>query len=139
MRSVTTFAAAALALAVALPAAAQSADSSATDAKAPAEAAASGAEASGASTSSAATGASASSAPAAVGGNVSVGQSVKDNTGATIGQVTALKPDAAGKQVATIKMGADSFAVDTASLAVDNGAAVINASQAEIKGMMGKK
>ena len=35
-------------------------------------------------------------------------------------------------------MGADTFAVDTSSLAVDNGAATINATQAEIKGMMKK-
>src|SRR5690606_28158925 len=85
MRSVTTFAAAAIALAVALPAAAQTADS-ASGASAPAEAAASGAQASdpaapaGAATSGAAAGG-ATSAPAAVGGNVTVGQSVKDNTG----------------------------------------------------------
>jgi hypothetical protein len=48
--------------------------------------------------------------------------------------VTAVK---AG--VATIKMGADSFSVDTNKLGVQNGAATINASQAEIKKMMPKK
>jgi hypothetical protein len=64
---------------------------------------------------------------------------VKDKTGANIGQVTDVKADASGKQVATIKMGADTFAVDTAALAVDNGAAMINATQAELKAMLPKK
>ena len=35
-------------------------------------------------------------------------------------------------------MGADTFAVDTSSLAVDGGAATVNASQAEIKKMLKK-
>ena len=88
------------------------------------------------------TGAAPSSAGAAAsssaGAAVSAGQVVKDKTGAPIGKVTDVKADAAGKQVATIQMGADVFAVDTAALAVDNGAATINATQAEIKGMMKK-
>ena len=62
------------------------------------------------------------------------GMSVKDNTGALIGEVTAVKGG-----VATIKMGSDSFSVDTNKLGVANGAATINASQAEIKKMMPKK
>lgn len=65
---------------------------------------------------------------------VSSGMSVKDNTGATIGQVTEVK-----NGVATIKMGSDSFAVDTSRLAVQDGAATINASQADIKKMLPKK
>lgn len=136
MRTITTFGAAALALAIALPAAAQTTGATppasdaaaappatteppATDSSAPAP----GAD-TGAATSASAT--------------VAVGQPVKDKTGATIGQVTEVKPDPSGKQVATIKMGADTFAVDTSSLAVDKGAATINATQAEIKGMMKK-
>jgi len=63
---------------------------------------------------------------------------VKDNTGATIGQITQVKPDASGKQTATIKMGAESFAVDTSALVVQNGAAVINSTQAELEGMIKK-
>jgi hypothetical protein len=59
---------------------------------------------------------------------------VKDNTGASIGQVTGVKSG-----VATIKMGTDTFTVDTSKLAVENGAATINASQADIKKMMPKK
>lgn len=71
---------------------------------------------------------------------LAVGATVKDNTGASIGQVTALKPDAAsGKQVATIKMGTDTFAVETDKLAIADGSATINATQAELKGMLGKK
>jgi hypothetical protein len=69
---------------------------------------------------------------------ITSGLSVKDNTGATIGQITQLKPEAGGKQTATIKMGADSFAVDTSALVVQNGVAVINSSQAELKGMIKK-
>jgi hypothetical protein len=64
---------------------------------------------------------------------------VKDSTGATIGKVTEVKTGADGKKTATIKMGADTFAVDTSSLAVASGAATVNASQAEIKTMLGKK
>jgi hypothetical protein len=60
--------------------------------------------------------------------------SVKDNTGAIIGEVSGVK---AG--VATIKMGEDSFTVDTAKLGVTNGAATINATAADIRGMLKKK
>jgi hypothetical protein len=70
---------------------------------------------------------------------VTAGLPVKDKTGASIGQVTEVKADASGKQVATIRMGADTFAVDTSALAVDNGAAMINATQAELKSMLPKK
>jgi len=75
-------------------------------------------------------------AAANVGANAMVnsGMSVKDNTGATIGQVSEVK-----NGVATIKMGADTFAVDTSKLAVQNGAATINASQSDIKKMLPKK
>lgn len=71
--------------------------------------------------------------------SVTTGMSVKDNTGAAIGSVSEVKADASGAKVATIKMGAETFAVDTTSLAVRDGAAVINATQAEIKDMMAKK
>jgi hypothetical protein len=65
---------------------------------------------------------------------VSTGMSVKDRTGATIGQITAVKGD-----MATIKMGSDTFTVDTSKLGVQGGAATINASQADIKKMLPKK
>jgi hypothetical protein len=65
---------------------------------------------------------------------VTSGMSVKDSTGAIIGEVSAVK---AG--VATIKMGADTFTVDTNKLGVQGGAATINATQADIKKMLPKK
>jgi hypothetical protein len=128
MRSIITLGAAALALAIAMPAAAQStspADTTSPDASSSSAASPSASASTGAS--------------AATGGKVAVGQPVKDSAGVTIGQVAQVKPDAAGKEVATIKMGADSFAVDTSALAVDHGTALINATQAEIKSMMAKK
>ena len=105
-----TFAAAALTLAVAAPALAQTAAAPTQD---PA----------------------ASAAPAAA--PVTVGQPVKDNTGAVIGSIAEVKPDASGKSMATIKMDDKTFAVDVAMLAVRDGATLINASKAEIEGMLG--
>jgi hypothetical protein len=64
--------------------------------------------------------------------------SVKDNSGAIIGEITGLKADPSGKQVATIKMGSDAFSVETDRLAVKDGSAMINASQAELKAMLKK-
>ena len=55
-----------------------------------------------------------------------------------IGSITDVKTGADGKKTATIKMGADTFAVDTTSLAVASGAATVNASQDEIKKMLKK-
>jgi hypothetical protein len=63
---------------------------------------------------------------------------VKDNTGATIGQITELKPDASGHQMATIKMGTSTFAVDASKLDVQDGAAVINLSQQQLNAMIPK-
>ncbi len=62
------------------------------------------------------------------------GMSVKDNTGALIGEVKSIKGG-----VATISMGSSTFTVDSDKLGVTNGAATINATQAEIKGMLPKK
>jgi hypothetical protein len=69
--------------------------------------------------------------------SVTTGMTVKDKTGAAIGEVSDVKSDG-GKTTATIKMGADTFAVETNRLAVANGAATINATQAEIKSMLKK-
>jgi hypothetical protein len=63
---------------------------------------------------------------------------VKDNTGATIGQVSDVKTDASGKQMATIQMGADRFSVDTSRLAVQGGAATVNATADQIRQMLKK-
>jgi hypothetical protein len=65
---------------------------------------------------------------------LTTGMSVKDNTGAMIGEVKALKGG-----VATIQMGSDTFTVDSSKLAVAGGSATINASQAELKKMLPKK
>ena len=69
---------------------------------------------------------------------LAVGATVKDKTGASIGTVTEVKPDAAGQQVATIKMGADTFAVETSKLAIADGSATINATAAELQAMLKK-
>jgi len=71
--------------------------------------------------------------------SLSTGMSVKDSTGALIGEITDVKADASGKQVATIKMGPDAFSVESDRLAVQNGAAMINATQADLKSMLKKK
>lgn len=148
MRSILTLGAAALALSVAAPAFAQdtesqqpatsSASPSAADPSAgyPATSPPSGSSMGGSSMSGSAAGAGADASATAA--TLAVGATVKDNTGASIGTVTDLKPDATGKQVATIKMGADTFAVETDKLAVADGAATINASQAELKAMLKK-
>ena len=78
-------------------------------------------------------------APAAdAGAAVTAGMPVKDNTGATIGSVASVQPGPGGAPVATIKMGAKTFTVATNSLAVIGGAATINATQAQIEGMLPK-
>lgn len=74
------------------------------------------------------------SAKAAGGASLMTGMSVKDNTGALIGEVSGLKGG-----VATIKMGSDTFTVDGDKLGVANGVATINASQAELRKMLPKK
>jgi hypothetical protein len=66
----------------------------------------------------------------------SVGEPVKDNAGVTIGAISALSPAANGGQMAVIKMGSDTFQVQTDRLASDNGAAIINLTQAQINGML---
>lgn len=118
MRLFLTVGAAAVALATAAPALAQT-----TTPTAPAQDPASAAPA----------------APAAAAAPVTAGQPVKDNSGAVIGSVAEVKPDATGKSMATIKMDDKTFAVDVANLAVRDGATLINASKAEIEGMLGVK
>ena len=70
-------------------------------------------------------------APAAA--TVTPGMPVKDNTGTTIGAVASVQPGPSGAPVATIKMGAKSFAVDPSALAVQGGAATINVTKAQIE------
>jgi hypothetical protein len=119
MRSFLTLGAATIALAFAAPALAQT-TAPAAPAQDPAAAAAT-------------TPAPAAAAP------VTAGQPVKDNTGVVIGSVAEVKPDATGKSMATIKMDDKTFAVAVNNLAVQDGATLINASKAEIEGMLGVK
>jgi len=118
---------AAAAIAVALPALAQTAASSTSSAPSSAAAESSAPADTGTAAATSTT------APAAA--SLSVGQPVKDNTGAVIGQIAELKPGAGG-ETATVKMGAKSFTVDSKSFAVQNGAAVINATKAELESMI---
>jgi hypothetical protein len=67
---------------------------------------------------------------------VASGMTVKDNTGAAIGQITGITTDASGAQLAKIQMGADVFTVEVGKLGVQNGAATINATQAQLKSML---
>jgi hypothetical protein len=69
-------------------------------------------------------------------GQVAAGQSLKDNTGAVVGQISEVKTDAKGDRIAVIKMGEESFSVAASSLAVQNGAAVINLTQAQLQAMV---
>jgi hypothetical protein len=124
MRSFLTLGAATIALAIAAPALAQT-TAPAAPAQDPAAAAAPAPAAE--------------AAPAAAATPVTAGQPVKDNTGVVIGSVAEVKPDATGKSMATIKMDDKTFAVAVNNLAVRDGATLINASKAEIEGMLGVK
>jgi hypothetical protein len=66
---------------------------------------------------------------------LAVGLPVKDKTGVVIGSITELKPGAGG-QTATVKMGDQTFAIGAQSFVVQNGAAVINATQDELRQMI---
>lgn len=83
---------------------------------------------------SASTGSSSDTAANAGASTVMSGMSVKDNTGALIGEVKSVKGG-----LATIQMGSDTFTVDTDKLGVSNGVANINASQSELKKMLPPK
>jgi hypothetical protein len=115
-----TFAVAAAALATAMPALAQTASSGASS---PSAASPSASESGSAASTTASAGA------------LSVGLPVKDKTGVVIGAIADLKPGAGG-QTATVKMGEQSFAIGAQSFVVQDGAAVINATQAELKAMI---
>lgn len=64
------------------------------------------------------------------------GMTVKDNTGASIGIISKMAADASGGEMVTIKMGADAFQVPAANLAVNNGAAEINLTKAQIESQL---
>ncbi len=64
-----------------------------------------------------------------------VGEAVKDNTGASIGTIASLTGSGA-TQMAVIKMGDQSFQVQSSKLGSADGAAEINMTKAQIAGML---
>ena len=81
-----------------------------------------------------------SNANASVPAQLSAGLTVKDNTGASIGQVASIDTDSkTGEKMATIKMGKDSFRLPADRLAVADGAATVNLSQAQIQAQLHPK
>lgn len=64
-----------------------------------------------------------------------VGETVKDSSGASIGTITSLT-GAGDAQMAVIKMGDQSFQVQANRLGSANGAAEINMTKAQISGML---
>jgi hypothetical protein len=71
----------------------------------------------------------------ATAGDFHVGETVVDNTGATIGQITSLST-VGGQQMAVIKMGDQSFQAPTDRLGSSNGQATINMSKAQLSSMI---
>jgi hypothetical protein len=88
------------------------------------------------STSGSAADTSATAGGSAAAASLSVGEPVKDNTGATIGAISSINTNANGQQMAVIKMGNDTFQVPGDRLGVTDGSATINLSQAQITGMI---
>ena len=74
----------------------------------------------------------------AMAGGLKVGLSVKDSAGAAVGTLTDLKTDASGKRWATIRMGTDDVSVEADKLTAMDGAATVNMTQAQLKGMVKK-
>lgn len=72
----------------------------------------------------------------ATGPSLSVGEPVKDNTGATIGAISSLSTNANGQQMAVIKMGNDTFQVSSDKLGAGDGSVTINLSAAQIGTMI---
>jgi len=68
--------------------------------------------------------------------SLSIGEPVKDNTGATIGAIQSLNTGSNGQQMAVIKMGNDTFQAPADRLGVTDGAATINMTQAQITTML---
>jgi len=87
-------------------------------------------------TSTPSTSGSAADTSASAGAALSVGEPVKDNTGATIGAISSISINANGQQMAVIKMGNDTFQVPGDRLGVTEGSATINLSQAQIASMI---
>jgi hypothetical protein len=68
---------------------------------------------------------------------LTTGLTVKDRTGAAIGQIADISTDPkTGQQLATIQMGSESFRLPTDKLGVFNGAANVNLTQADIEAQL---
>jgi hypothetical protein len=65
--------------------------------------------------------------------------SVKDNTGAEIGKITKLAANSSGASMATITMSNGAFQAPATALAVQDGAATINLTKAQIDAQLGGK
>ncbi|HVN00937.1 MAG TPA: hypothetical protein VMT68_12065 [Caulobacteraceae bacterium] len=76
------------------------------------------------------------SATAGAAASLSVGEPVKDNTGATIGAISALNNGANGQKMAVIKMGSDTFQVPSDRLGAQDGTATINMTAGQITSML---
>jgi hypothetical protein len=76
------------------------------------------------------------SATTAAPASLSIGEPVKDNTGATIGAIASLNTAANGTQMAVIKMGNDTFQVPGDRLGMNKDSATINLSQTQITAMI---
>jgi hypothetical protein len=81
-------------------------------------------------------GATADTSATAAGPTLSVGEPVKDNTGATIGAISSISTNANGQQMAVIKMGNDTFQVSSDKLGAGDGSVSINLSAAQIGTMI---
>lgn len=74
----------------------------------------------------------------ATAGDLKTGLSVKDSAGASVGTLTGLKTDASGKRWATIRIGSDDVSIEADKLTAKDGAATVNMTQAELKGLAKK-
>jgi len=100
----------------------------------PGDTAAPAASGAGSNTSATASGAGKTTAPP----SFTVGEVVKDNTGAAIGTITELK-GSGDQQMAVIKMGDQSFQVQSSKMGATDGGAEINMTKAQIAGMLHTK
>jgi hypothetical protein len=72
----------------------------------------------------------------AAGPTLSVGEPVRDNTGATIGAISSINTNVNGQQMAVIKMGNDTFQVSSDKLGAGDGSVTINLSATQIGAMI---
>ena len=71
-------------------------------------------------------------------GGLKAGLSVKDSAGVAVGTLSELKTDASGKRWATIRVGADDVSVEADKVKAKDGAATVDMTQAQLKGLVKK-